>query len=179
MFAFLLAISLIQPGDGPLPWPIPPLPAVPTVTAPSITLPSPEHSDNYEEQQDSIETFINESSEPVTTINDSLSSWFGEDGSLPDATEGDFTVGLAPIDDVGSFYEFANWLGEQIGELFEYLRAITEMSGTVLNILVIVGLACATILLMIKMFNFALSILDALWSVGNTLLQTIMEIIPL
>lgn len=180
MHALVLSIALISPlFDGGLPWPIPALPVVPTATAPALTLDDVEHSDDFEDRQTDIEDQVNGWTEPLTSVNETLGVWFGDDGALPDASEGDFTVGITAIDDIGSLYEFANWLGEQIGVGFEYLRVIAALPGTVMSVLLVLAMACATILLLIKMFTFGLSIFDAAWSLGNTIVQTIMEIVPL
>lgn len=145
---------------------VPPIPVFPTMPAPTsvpIVLPTPAHGAGWTEQQEDAEEQVDTWLSPVVAINAALSDWLGIGGTLPDASEGDFDTGLAPIQETGTAYEFADDLGSRIGLLFQYARAISELPPWFGGIgLLIIG--CTAWLFLMRFINFAISIADMLWS---------------
>lgn len=190
MYPFIVATLLFlpplppvptTPPTGAIPWPVPLLPAIPTQATPSVVLDEPTHSEGFEDQQETIETQIDDWTQPLDYWSTTLENWLGDGGAIPATPGGDFDVGMTPLDDIGSIYEFAAWLGSKIGDLFVYLRGayiIVQDFPLPIQILVIIIIACATFLLACRMFNFATRLFDLGWTLFNTLIQTIFEIIP-
>lgn len=180
MHVTLLAVLIL--ASGPLPLPMPSLPVIPVFEPPEITLGEAEHSEEYAGQQAAIEDQINDWMAPIETWNSAFGEWLGPSGIMPDPSGGDFDTGLEPIDNIGSLYEFAAWLGEQIASLFSYLLAGYEVVSdfpSSIQILVIIIIANASFLLVCRISNWVVRLFDLGWTMLNTLIQTIMEIIPL
>jgi hypothetical protein len=155
----MLLIALMGPQ-------VPPVPIFPTMPAPTnvpVVIPTPEHAPDWDDQVEDAEEQVDAWMSPLETINTALSEWLGIGATLPDASEGDFDTGLAPIQETGSAFEFAEDLGARMGTLFQYARAINDLPPWFGAIgLLIIG--CTAWLFLMRFINFAISIADMLWS---------------
>lgn len=155
----LLSLALSIPN-------MPPVPIFPTMPAPTavpVVLPTPGHAPDWTERQAEAEEQVDAWMSPIEAITNVLSGWVGVSGALPDASEGDFDTGLAPIQETGTAYEFAADLGSRIGTMFGYARAINELPDWFGAIGILI-LGCTAWLFLMRFINFAISIADMVWS---------------
>lgn len=156
-------IDLFSPS-GPLPWPLPVLPSIEIGEVSELSLADPSHGAGYDDELIEIETRFDVWTEPIDAIASSLDDWLGGAGSLPDASEGDFETGLAPIEEYGTAYEFADEAGTSIGALFIWARALVTMSQSGVGAVGLFVLACSVWLVLVRLIIFAIQISDATWS---------------
>jgi hypothetical protein len=173
----LITVLLLLDG---FPWAIPLFPFIPDVEVPVIELSDPVHSEDYEANLTELETTVETWTEPIDEVNGVMDNWLGTTATqMPDTTSGDFSTGLQPVDDIGTAYEFAEWLGTSIGTLFQYMRSISNLPGTVVTVLIGGLLAVSGWLFFIRMLKYVMQIFDAGWSLARDIYHAIMEFIPL
>jgi hypothetical protein len=153
------AISIVLLFDGPIPWPVPVLPIVPTSSAPTVELDEIEHAAEYEDRQTEMETMVDDWTAPLVPISDAFEDFIP---TVPDASTGDFNLTYAPFSDFNTAFEFADYAGESVGTLMQYVRAgqdvainiMPTIAGSFINFM----LACSLWLVLVKLLVIVVEI---------------------
>jgi hypothetical protein len=164
--------------SGTIPWGIPTMPVV-TVDL-DIDDPSFDevtHSAEYNANIGDMEAQFDLVDAPISDSETGIGAWIGETGALPDASgAGDFDI---EIDTPGyediTAYEVAAELGDNLGTLFGWMRALPEIEVEMGGAVAIFGfiLLCICWMLLVTFFKFALQFADALFSVIGRLIELI------
>ena len=164
--------------SGTLPWSVPAMPAIDI----DLDIDEPvfdevEHSLEYQDNIDDMTANFGIVQDPEIAAETGIEEWIGSGGILPDATgAGDFDIEIDTPDyeDITA-YEVAAELGDNLGTLFSWIRALTELSDLHAS-LAVFGfiILCICWMLLVTFFKFASQFIDMLFSV----IVRIIELIP-
>jgi len=164
--------SLFSVPDGALPWSLPAMPsATINLTAPSLSLDTIEHSDNYAALVAQVEDRETALTGPMLEMIDSLEALAGPGGALPDMSSGeDSDTGLDP-NDAGSM-TIADFQDEFVGNItsvFTYARlaqsiVFSPMAPVFAALFVFIAwqLLVRVVLFSVQLFDMAVSLIDKL-----------------
>jgi hypothetical protein len=170
--------SAITIPAGPIPWTVPVLPAI------SLDLDIDEpvfdevaHTEDYAANIASIESRFTDESGVSGDAAAEFDTWLGIGGLLPDMSAGaDFETGIStPGYTDTSAYEIATELGENIGTMFAYIRALASFDAGLggISTLIAFVILCIAWMALIIMLKFAIQFVDMLFSVAVKIIELI------